>query len=384
MQMSKQKLKLPDIDFNMPITDLVIELEKLRYKILEGTTHPLVFNQMKNIFHMLESIGSTRIEGNNTTIMDYVETTKISNTNEPERNEQIKEITNIEAATSYIERVIDTTPISIHFIKELHSLTVESLSANKEGCRRKGDFRGSNVKISGSSHVPPDFIDVDPLMRELVDFLNEDTPPKYDLLKICVAHHRFVWIHPFENGNGRVVRLFTYALLLKNVFKSKQRIINPTAVFCSDRSDYYKKLSLADTYTNEGMIEWCEYVLHGLKSEIEKIDKLMNYSYLKDMILIPAMSDALSKKYITDDEYEILRLAINSHTQEIQAGDIKKIYNKKSAPDISRKIKSLIEKRMLMPVADRARKYVVSFANNYLLRSILKELDENGFLPLNK
>lgn len=384
MQMSKQKLKLPDIDFNMPITDLVIELEKLRYKILEGTTHPLVFNQMKNIFHMLESIGSTRIEGNNTTIMDYVETTKISNTNEPERNEQIKEITNIEAATSYIERVIDTTPISIHFIKELHSLTVESLSANKEGCRRKGDFRGSNVKISGSSHVPPDFIDVDPLMRELVDFLNEDTPPKYDLLKICVAHHRFVWIHPFENGNGRVVRLFTYALLLKNVFKSKQRIINPTAVFCSDRSDYYKKLSLADTYTNEGMIEWCEYVLHGLKSEIEKIDKLMNYSYLKDMILIPAMSDALSKKYITDDEYEILRLAINSHTQEIQAGDIKKIYNKKSASDISRKIKSLIEKRMLMPVADRARKYVVSFANNYLLRSILKELDENGFLPLNK
>lgn len=382
--MSKQKLKLPDIDFNMPITDLVIELEKLRYKILEGTTHPLVFNQMKNIFHMLESIGSTRIEGNNTTIMDYVETTKISNTNEPERNEQIKEITNIEAATSYIERVIDTTPISIHFIKELHSLTVESLSANKEGCRRKGDFRGSNVKISGSSHVPPDFIDVDPLMRELVDFLNEDTPPKYDLLKICVAHHRFVWIHPFENGNGRVVRLFTYALLLKNVFKSKQRIINPTAVFCSDRSDYYKKLSLADTYTNEGMIEWCEYVLHGLKSEIEKIDKLMNYSYLKDMILIPAMSDALSKKYITDDEYEILRLAINSHTQEIQAGDIKKIYNKKSASDISRKIKSLIEKRMLMPVADRARKYVVSFANNYLLRSILKELDENGFLPLNK
>lgn len=375
---------MPEIGFEMPITDLVIELEKLRYKILKGSTHPLVFNQMKNIFHMLESIGSTRIEGNNTTIMDYVETTKITNTGESEKSEKIREILNIEKATSYIEQEIDDMPISIHLIKELHALTVDSLSVGKEGCRRKGDFRGDNVRISGSSHVPPDFIDVDPLMRELVDFLNEPTPPKYDLLKICVAHHRFVWIHPFENGNGRVVRLFTYALLLKNVFKSKQRIINPTAVFCSDRNDYYKYLSLADTYTNEGIIQWCEYVLHGLKSEIEKIDKLMDYSYLKEKILIPSMNDALANKYITESEYSILKLAITSENQEIQAGDIKNIYPTKTPSEISRMIRSLIDKKMLMSIKEKARKYVVSFGNNYLLRSILKSLDSNGFLPLNK
>lgn len=384
MNMCERKIKMPEIGFEMPITDLVIELEKLRYKILKGSTHPLVFNQMKNIFHMLESIGSTRIEGNNTTIMDYAETTKITNTDESEQNEKIREILNIEKATSYIEQVIDDTPISIHFIKELHALTVDSLSVGKEGCRRKGDFRGDNVRISGSSHVPPDFIDVDPLMRELVDFLNEPTPPKYDLLKICVAHHRFVWIHPFENGNGRVVRLFTYALLLKNVFKSKQRIINPTAVFCSDRNNYYKYLSLADTYTNEGIIQWCEYVLHGLKSEIEKIDKLMDYSYLKEKILIPSMNDALDNKYITESEYSILKLAITSENQEIQAGDIKNIYPTKTPSEISRMIRSLIDKKMLMSIKEKARKYVVSFGNNYLLRSILKSLDSNGFLPLNK
>ena len=73
-----QKIMMPSVGFDMPITDLVLELEKLRYKILEGTTHPLVFMQMKSIFHMLESIGSSRIEGNNTTIMDYVESTKIN------------------------------------------------------------------------------------------------------------------------------------------------------------------------------------------------------------------------------------------------------------------------------------------------------------------
>ena len=43
----------------------------------------------------------------------------------------------------------------------------------------------------------------------------KDDSPKYDLLKVAIAHHRFVWVHPFSNGNGRTVRLFTYAMLVK-------------------------------------------------------------------------------------------------------------------------------------------------------------------------
>lgn len=380
MQMIEQKIKIPDIGFDMPITDLVLELEKLRYKVLEGTTHPLVFMQIKGIFHMLESIGSSRIEGNNTTIMDYVESTKINEEDIPV-NEQILEILNIEKATSFIERVIDETPISLHFVRELHSLVVDSLSTNKEGCSIRGEFRKSNVRISGSTHIPPDYLQVVPLMQELVDFINEPTKPKFDLIKICIAHHRFVWIHPFENGNGRVVRLFTYALLLKNVFKSKQRIINPTAVFCSDRSKYYHYLSLADTYTDKGLIEWSEYVLNGLKIEIEKIDHIVDYSYLKEKILIPSLSDALLNKYITDIEHSILKLAVIK--QEIQASDIKELYSNKTSSDISRMIRSLVTKKMLIPISDRARKYVISFGSNYLLRSVLKALGDSGFLSIN-
>lgn len=56
----------------------------------------MVFMQIKNVFHMLESIGSSRIEGNNTTIMDYVESTKINDENRNRSNEQILEILNIE------------------------------------------------------------------------------------------------------------------------------------------------------------------------------------------------------------------------------------------------------------------------------------------------
>lgn len=376
-------LRLPRIDFDMPITDLIMDLEKMRYKIIESDTHPMVFRQIQQIFQTLESIGSSRIEGNNTTIMDYVESTKIKKEEDYFKPaEDIMEILNIENAMKYIEENINETPISMMFIRELHQLTVKNLSYRKEGALHPGCFREQNVRIGGSSHTPPDYTQVVPMMQELLDFINRDDSPKYALLKIAIAHHRFVWIHPFENGNGRVVRLFTYALLLKFIFKSRDRIINPTAVFCSDRDAYYKHLSRADTGTDAGLIEWSEYMLMGLCREIEKIDKLADYAYLKANILMPALSDAKENAYVTPVEYAVLKNTITKTDQTLQASDIVKLLPATSSSDRSRIIRTLINKGMLLPTHDKARRYVIAFSNSYLLRSILKMLDINGFLPI--
>ena len=382
--MEEMLLKLPQIGFDMPITDLIMELEKMRYMILRSDTHPLVFQQIRQIFQTLESIGSSRIEGNNTTIMDYVESTKIQSSPDlfsPE--EDIKEILNIENAMKYIEDNINDIPISSFFIRVLHQLTVEGLSFRREGAQHPGCYREGNVRIGGSTHTPPDYTQVEPMMQELIDFVNKEDTPKYDLLKIAIAHHRFVWIHPFENGNGRVVRLFTYALLLKFVFKSRDRIINPTAVFCSDRDAYYAYLSKADTGTNEGLIEWAQYMLRGLCSEIGKIDRLSDYDYLKNNILLPSLQDAKERMYITPPEYIILKNTISKKGQVLQSSDIRKDFPNASSSDRSRMIKALIDKGMLIPIHQGARKYVIAFSNNYLLRSILKTLDANDFLPSN-
>lgn len=74
------------------------------------------------------------------------------------------------------------------------------------------------------------------------DVNNESHPDKYDLMKVALAHHRFGWVHPFGNGNGRVVRLLTYAQLIQYDFSMATvgRVINPTAVFCNDRDKYYE------------------------------------------------------------------------------------------------------------------------------------------------
>lgn len=37
-------------------------------------------------------------------------------------------------------------------------------------------------------------------MTALLDFINADVDQNYELLKIALAHHRFVWIHPFGHA----------------------------------------------------------------------------------------------------------------------------------------------------------------------------------------
>lgn len=373
-------LKLVEPSFGSSLTDLVIELDYLRKKPLGGSTHPKVFFQLKHIFHTLESIGSARIEGNNTTIAEYIETKLAETENVPSG---IKEIQNIEKAMEFIEEHVKDYPINRSFVSEMHKMIVDGLEPppNGEGDHTPGGYRKINLKINKSAHQPPEWLRVEEYMSELLDFVGQNDSPKYDLLKAAIAHHRFVWIHPFGNGNGRTVRLFTYAMLVKTGFNvNVGRIINPTAVFCSDRNDYYNNLSLADTGTDNGILAWSEYVLKGLKEEIEKIDKLSDYEFLRKEILLPTISHSLERKYITDVEAKILKRVIDK--QIVQASDLKEFFVGKIDAEVSRQIRKLIDKKMLVPEKEGARKYVIRFDNNYLLRGIIKSLGEKGFLPV--
>jgi Fic family protein len=373
-------LRLFNPEFGSKLTDSIIELEHLRKRKLSGSTHPHLFFQLKNIFHTLESIASARIEGNNTTIAEYIDLKIVESKSV---TPSIQEIMNIEKATDFVEQYVKTNPISQALIRELHKQVVADLDPppNGEGDATPGEYRKKNVTISKSEHLPPDMSAVPGYMEELFAFINNNDGQKYDLLKTAIAHHRFVWIHPFANGNGRVVRLFTYALLVKNGFSvDVGRILNPTAVFCADRDEYYRHLSFADTGTEKGILDWCEYVLLGLRSEIEKIDRLLDYPYLKKMILMPALVHALDRKLINETESKVLRRACE--TQLIQASDLKDIYAGKHSAEISRQIRKLIEKKMLIPEKEGTRKYLLNFSNSYLLRSIVTMLGDKGFLPI--
>lgn len=376
-QFKHYDLQLIDPSFDSPLTDLIIDLNHLRKKRLGGTTPPPVFFNLKSIFHMLESIGSARIEGNNTSLLEYIETKLEDKTDVPTG---VKEIQNIENAMDFIEKNIKNHRINRAFVSEIHKMVVDGLPTTPkgEGDKTPGQYRKSNLQITKSKHLPPDWVLVDEYMNELFNFINQEASPKFDLLKTAIAHHRFVWIHPFGNGNGRTVRLFTYAMLIKLGFNvDVGRIINPTAVFCNHRNNYYKYLEKADTGERSGILAWCEYVLRGLKEEIEKIDRLLDYDYLAKEILVPTINYSIERQYITDIEAKILRKAIDK--KMVQSSDLKDIFQGKHAAELSRQIKKLVNKKMLERVGFK--NYVISFGDSYLLRGIIKILGEKGFLP---
>lgn len=365
--------------FDSPLVDVLTELEHLRRLQLHGTTPAPVFFQLKHIFHLLESLGSARIEGNHTTLADYVES-KLESGGQAV-SDRLREMENIESAMSYIEQCIQPgDAISEHFIRDLHAITVKDLV--REGDVTPGAYRQTQVKIAQSEHLPPEFIQVPHYMQELVTFINKTDPPKYDLIKVALAHHRFGWIHPFGNGNGRVVRLLTYAMLLKYGFNVKTggRVLNPTAVFCNDRDRYYAMLARADAGIQEGLEEWCIYVLRGILEELRKVDQLTDAGYLNEKILVPALAYATERRLITAMEERVLLVAAKKGVAK--SADLAAAMPSLSDAQRTYQIKKLVSRKMLQPIAEGARQYTIGFSNNYLMRGVIHALSEEGFIPL--
>jgi len=382
-------LELYEPDYDSSLTETIIGLEHLRVKRLSGSAPPYIFFQLKNIFQMFESLGSARIEGNRTTLAEFVEKV-IEIPNKKTNDEKIQEIFNIDNAIEFIEKNISMGgKIDRAHISEIHKILVNKLTPppRGKGSNYPGNFRQINVTIQKSKHIPPDQVHIQSYMDELVKFINQQAYPQHDLLIAALSHHRMAWIHPFDNGNGRAVRMFTYAMLIKQGFQVKNgRLLNPTAIFCMDRDKYYKMLSLADSGERIKTLQWCEYVLNGLKTEMEKIDRLLDKNYLVKLILLPSIQFSLEHENITHREFEILRGVINNKRMAVKSADIKKIIGEESAVQISRIIKKLKEKGMLTPLKESGRTYTISFSNNYLLRGVVNMLEKNDFIPksLNK
>jgi Fic family protein len=370
-------LRLLNPGFDSPLVDVLTELEHLRRLQISGTTPPALFYQLKSIFHIMESLGSARIEGNNTTLADYVESRMEGRATE---SDQLREIANIEEAMAYAEEVVSQgTHITAAFIRELHHIAVSGLE--REGDRTPGSFRSGPVRISKSEHLPPEHLMVPEYIDELVAFINRTDPPKYDLMKVALAHHRFGWIHPFSNGNGRVVRLLTHALLIKYGFRVQSggdRILNPTAVFCNDREQYYAKLARADLGTDGGLEEWCIYVLDGILHEINKVNRLTDFAYLRQHILEPALAHARERRLVTPLEHAVLLKAMRAG--EVKSADLSDAMPGLSAPQRTYQIRKLVERKMLQPVIEGGRSYSAGFANSFLLRGVLSALATNGFV----
>lgn len=270
-------------------------------------------------------------------------------------------------------------PLTEHLLRGLHATTVAGLI--REGDARPGAYRLGLVTIAQAKHLPPEASQVPSYMTELAAFINQADAPKYDLMKVALAHHRFAWIHPFGNGNGRVVRLLTYAMLIKYAFRVNAvgRLLNPAAVFCADRNAYYDRLGDADAGTDDALERWCLYVLGGVRDELTKVDRLADYEHLKAKVLLPAVNYARERQLITPMEQAVLVTTIKSGT--VKAGDLEAAMPTLNANQRTYQIRKLVDGGMLQPTKPGARQYSIGFSHNMLLRGVVRALTDEGFIP---
>jgi Fic family protein len=119
-------------------------------------------------------------------------------------------------------------------VLDVHALVVQNIE--KEFA---GRYRNAGVRIAGANFVPPNVLKIDVLMDELISWANDETEELQAVVKATVFHHRFVWIHPFFDGNGRTARLLTNLLLMKYGYP-------PAIILKNDRLKYYTALKRAN------------------------------------------------------------------------------------------------------------------------------------------
>ncbi len=124
----------------------------------------------------------------------------------------------------------------------LHSLILRSIEDDFAG-----RLRTSGVRISGANFVPPNAQKVSILLDELLEFVIKNPLQLNDIELSAVFHHRFVWIHPFFDGNGRTARLTMNLLLLSKGF-------TPAIILRNDRKKYYEALNQANKGSYQKLI----------------------------------------------------------------------------------------------------------------------------------
>ncbi len=179
---------------------------------------------------------SNSIEGNTLTLQETKMVIEEGMTIKGKSLREHFEAVNHQEAIEFVESLIsDHSKLSANDIMEINGLVLQKIE--KEFA---GRYRNSGVRIAGANFVPPNALKVDTLMDELVDWINDVGNTLPLVVKVSIFHHRFVWIHPFFDGNGRTVRLLFNLLLMKEGYP-------PAIILRNDRKKYYNALNKANS-----------------------------------------------------------------------------------------------------------------------------------------
>ena len=240
-----------------------------------------------------EAVLSSRIEGTRTTLAELLAVE--AGAKGTADSADLHEVANYVAALEYGLDRLNTLPLSLRVIRELHERLMRGV---RGGAATPGAFRRSQnwigppgCTLNDASYIPPPPEKLMGCLDALERFLHADDLPV--LVQAALAHAQFEAIHPFLDGNGRVGRLLITLLLAeRGVLPSP--LLYLSAYFEETRESYYARL-LAITETG-AWEDWLVYFLRGVRlqaddalARIEHLDLLFD-SWRDDL------GDALSPR----------------------------------------------------------------------------------------
>jgi Fic family protein len=213
-------------------------------------------------FRKMEAMSSARIEGTQTTPEETLqaELSALGALSDDQR-----EVTNyLRAMARGIQR-IETIPLSLRVVRELHKVLLEGSRGQN---RAPGEFRRVPVHVGPpglsaayASYVPPPPQLVPELMGDWEKFVHAPVriPP---LVKCALLHAQFEMIHPFLDGNGRIGRLLM-SLCLVAWGHLTQPVLFLSPYLERHRDEYYSRLQAISQHGD--WRGWLGFFLRGVK-----------------------------------------------------------------------------------------------------------------------
>jgi Fic family protein len=215
-------------DVSEAIADVTAELSAAS-AILGSALHPTTSENLAGLVRIMNTYYSNLIEGHDTRPMD-IERALAGNfdRNNERRNLQLEAAAHVRVQAEIDRMAAEDAlpePASAEFIRWLHrefyrDAPEELLrihGANAEFLMEPGNWRTlSEHDVAVGRHIPASSERVDDFMRYFeMRYQFAGMGKAARIIAIAAAHHRFNYIHPFPDGNGRVSRLMSHAMALK-------------------------------------------------------------------------------------------------------------------------------------------------------------------------
>ncbi|DAB31518.1 MAG TPA: cell filamentation protein Fic [Sulfurospirillum sp. UBA11407] len=237
-------------------TQISEELTKLQFTSIEKV-NPILRkkNRIKTLAGTLEIEGNFLGEEKITAIMDGK---RVLGT--------VKELAEVQGAIKAYEKLDEFRYYELDDLLLAHKILMDEILTTA------GSFRSVNVKVG--EHIAPQPSMVNELMINLFSWLKNSD--EHMLLKSCIFHYEFEFIHPFSDGNGRIGRLWQSVIL--NSFNPIFSLLPTESIVRDHQEDYYKAIEDATAHgVSTPFIEFMlEMILESIKNTL-KSDQKSNY-----------------------------------------------------------------------------------------------------------